>query len=176
MKEEILKLRSEGLSYSQIQNILKCSQSTISYHCNPNGKKKAQDRSKKQIREYCECGKYKAKGKNKCTRCEKGILPRGLKIKRNKILDSTKGDYLKNYTSNTRHTSIRRLARVIMNETGKEKKCLICGFDNYVEICHIKAIKDFDNSATIREINSIDNLVYLCPNHHKLLDLGKISL
>ena len=33
MKDEILKLRKEGKSYKQIKEILKCSKSTISYHC-----------------------------------------------------------------------------------------------------------------------------------------------
>lgn len=33
MKEKILKLREEGKSYRQIQTILNCSKSVISYHC-----------------------------------------------------------------------------------------------------------------------------------------------
>lgn len=33
MKEQILKLRKEGKTYSQIKEIVGCSKSTISYHC-----------------------------------------------------------------------------------------------------------------------------------------------
>lgn len=33
IKEEILKLRKKGLSYRDIQSKLKCSKSTINYHC-----------------------------------------------------------------------------------------------------------------------------------------------
>ena len=33
MKEEILRLRQEGKTYTQIQDILGCSKGTISYHC-----------------------------------------------------------------------------------------------------------------------------------------------
>lgn len=33
MKEQILQLRSEGKTYTQIQEILNCSRGTISYHC-----------------------------------------------------------------------------------------------------------------------------------------------
>jgi transposase len=36
MKDEILKLRKEGLSYDEIINKLGCSKSTISYHCKKN--------------------------------------------------------------------------------------------------------------------------------------------
>jgi len=37
MKEKILKLRKEGLSYKKIQKILGCSLGTIGYHCKING-------------------------------------------------------------------------------------------------------------------------------------------
>ena len=35
-KEDILKLRSQGKTYSEIQEELGCSKSTISYHCGEN--------------------------------------------------------------------------------------------------------------------------------------------
>lgn len=182
MKEEILKLREEGKSYSQIQKILGCAQSTISYHINDFSKDKAKKRSLKQKREKCECGSFKTLGSEKCKYCTGELERPNDRIKKHKegkrefILNCTISDYFKNYTSNTRHTSIRRLARVFMLETKQEKKCEICGFDDYVELCHIKAIKDFDKNTKIRDVNSLNNLVYLCPNHHKLLDMGKIKL
>jgi len=40
MKEEILKLRNEGKTYKQIQGILKCSKSLISYYCGDGQKEK----------------------------------------------------------------------------------------------------------------------------------------
>ena len=33
MKEEIIELRQKGYSYNEIKEKLKCSKSTISYHC-----------------------------------------------------------------------------------------------------------------------------------------------
>ncbi len=41
-----------------------------------------------------------------------------------------------------------------------EKKCLVCGFDNFVHVHHV----DEDHSN-----NDPKNLVYLCPNHHMML-------
>lgn len=38
MKEQILNLRNQGNSYKQIQELLGCSKSLISYYCNPNTK------------------------------------------------------------------------------------------------------------------------------------------
>lgn len=173
MKEEIIRLRNEGKSYSQIQKELGCAQSTISYHCSLLGKENAKARSKKQKRVKCQCGNFKMKSSILCKRCStEGIR----KKKREKIYESSIEEYYKDYTTNTKHTSIRRLARVFMQETKTEKICKICGFSDYVELCHIKAIKDFDKKNTIGEVNSLDNLVYLCPNHHKLLDIGKLKL
>ena len=36
IKEDILKLRNQGKSYRDIQKILKCSKSTINFHCKNN--------------------------------------------------------------------------------------------------------------------------------------------
>jgi len=40
------------------------------------------------------------------------------------------------------------------------EKCLVCGFDKIVELHHLD--KDHNN-------NSSNNLIGLCPNHHKML-------
>ena len=48
-KDKILKLRAEGKSYREIQSILGCSKSTISYHCgNGNEKKRVKNDIKKK--------------------------------------------------------------------------------------------------------------------------------
>lgn len=44
VKNKILELRADGLSYRQIQAILGCSKGTIAYHCNPNEKQNAKER------------------------------------------------------------------------------------------------------------------------------------
>jgi 5-methylcytosine-specific restriction endonuclease McrA len=48
MKEQILKLRNEGKTYSQIKEILGCSKSTISYYCGQGQKEKTKERLKKR--------------------------------------------------------------------------------------------------------------------------------
>lgn len=59
MKEQILKLRSEGKSYRQIQEELGCSSGTIAYHCGKGQKEKVRD---KQI-ELKKTVKYKVYSK-----------------------------------------------------------------------------------------------------------------
>jgi predicted transcriptional regulator len=48
MKEEILKLRSEGKSYNDIVKILGCSKGTVSYYCGDGQKQKTDTRRKKR--------------------------------------------------------------------------------------------------------------------------------
>ena len=57
-----------------------------------------------------------------------------------------------------------------------KKECIICDYNIYVEVCHLRAVRDFPDSATVGEINSLDNLVCLCPTHHKELDLKVLNL
>lgn len=47
MKEDILKLRSEGKTYNQIKEILGCSKGTISFHCGEGQKEKSKTRTRK---------------------------------------------------------------------------------------------------------------------------------
>jgi hypothetical protein len=74
------------------------------------------------------------------------------------------------------HSRIRELARQEYKRSNLPELCKICGYSIHVEICHIIAIKDFDDSTPISVINSKDNLVALCPNHHWEFDRGRIFL
>lgn len=47
MKEKIIELRDQGLSYKEIKKILGCSLGTISYHCGENQKDKTKKRNQK---------------------------------------------------------------------------------------------------------------------------------
>lgn len=101
---------------------------------------------------------------------EERCLKLGIELRLQKpssILTRTKGEFIrmsKNYQSY--RSSVRRLAELIYKNSGKECKCAVCGYSNHIEVAHIKAISEFDDSVTIAEINSINNLVALCPNHH----------
>lgn len=53
MKEQILQLRQEGKTYTEIQKILNCSKGTISYHCG--------DGQKEKFRKYNQTKKEKNK-------------------------------------------------------------------------------------------------------------------
>lgn len=68
---------------------------------------------------------------------------------------------------------VRTRARSIAKKLGWNS-CAICGYDKHIEIAHIKAINEFPPDTFISEINSEDNLMPLCPNHHWEVDHGII--
>lgn len=77
--------------------------------------------------------------------------------------------------SKAKYNNVRAWARRVMERHGPIKVCSMCDFDIVVEVCHIKPIKDFPETALMSEVNSLDNLVYLCPNHHAMYDKGLIQ-
>lgn len=88
----------------------------------------------------------------------------------------TKGDlfrYRKNWQS--ARSTIQKLAKQNYFEHNENPRCIICGYSKHIEVAHIKAVSDFEDSATVREINSIDNLIGLCPNHHWEYDHGILT-
>lgn len=67
----------------------------------------------------------------------------------------------------------RHVLRAMVN---RPKVCAICGYDKFVDVCHIKPVASFPTQAKLREINAPENLVYMCPNHHREYDRGLLNL
>ena len=98
-------------------------------------------------------------------------------LTKDSISDKTKGELFKQRKNwQSARTSIRKNAYKVFSRQNPNPKCAICGYKYHIEIAHIKAVSDFDDDATIREINSITNLIGLCPNHHWEYDNGIITI
>ena len=70
---------------------------------------------------------------------------------------------------------VRTRARKVAKEAGIDKECKICGYNKHVEVAHINPISSFSESVLVSKINSLDNLVGLCPNCHWELDNGLVE-
>lgn len=68
---------------------------------------------------------------------------------------------------------IRGYART---QYSKKSSCVNCGYSLHTEVCHKKSITNFPDSATVGEINSEDNIAFLCRNCHWEFDHGYLSL
>lgn len=117
----------------------------------------------------CQCGQQKYYRALVCAKC-KSLNARI--SRREKTLD----ELLTHGPSRTKWTQVRRDANQFMVERDVPRKCYVCGFNIYVECCHIKPIVDFSMSTQLKEVNSLENLIYLCPNHHVMMDKGLIDL
>jgi hypothetical protein len=93
-----------------------------------------------------------------------------------KLLETiTKGELRNRYPAYQSYRSaIQRDARKRCSHM--EFKCKICGYSTHVDVCHIVDVSAFPDSAPIIEINSLDNLVLLCKNHHWEFDNGLLEL
>ena len=110
-------------------------------------------------------------------RKEKPIQKKDKVQKFDYILDLTKNDlYNKHEIYYKFRAVIRKHAHYVYWNTQNEKKCFVCGYSKFIEVCHIKSVSSFDNDAKVRDINNSNNLVGLCPNHHKEFDNGLIEL
>lgn len=84
--------------------------------------------------------------------------------------DKTLGEYRNLASVTGKHSSwanshIRVLARK-WNKDLTQKPCEHCGYSKHVELAHIKAVSEFEDTAYLRDVNSPDNLKVLCPNCH----------
>lgn len=74
------------------------------------------------------------------------------------------------------HSRIRDHSRYTYLHSDRPKCCCVCGYDKFVQVCHIKAVKNFPTDTLISTVNHIDNLVALCPNHHWEFDHGNLDI
>lgn len=75
-----------------------------------------------------------------------------------------------------RYRNVRDHAVRVIKKNKVHKVCKICGYSTYVEVHHIKPISEFNKDTLVKDVNALHNLVYLCPNHHKEVDLGLLGL
>lgn len=115
---------------------------------------------KKDLPKNCYCLECKEKRKN-------NLLYRNNPTKKDMIYEK--------HTHGAAYAYIRWHSRkIVMKDV--PKFCAVCGYDTHVEVAHKKSITDFSEEARLNEINHINNLVFLCPNHHWEFDHNGLKL
>lgn len=105
------------------------------------------------------------------------LLSISLNFETNSIKNKTKRELFDSRNSwQSARSGIRKDACNVFKASGKEYKCIICGYSNHVDIAHIKPVSEFNDNDLISDINNINNLVALCPNHHWEFDAELINL
>lgn len=109
----------------------------------------------------CKCGKKLPKKVKLCLSCKRDSSPTTLRE-------------IKYSAKYQKYAYVRLLAR--KNRDSLPQACQYCGYSTHVEVCHIKSIGSFSDDSLLSEINHIDNLLILCPNHHWEFDNGILSI
>lgn len=73
------------------------------------------------------------------------------------------------------HNNIRNFCRS-WNKDLQNKPCQHCGYTLHVELCHIKPLAAFEDSATLGEVNHPNNIAVLCSNCHWEFDNRLFSI
>ena len=124
----------------------------------------------RKIKSVCpECKErkdYKSKLCRKCTNVKEF----------NRVQSSKIFDYIQSGNARIKFSSIRSWAIKAADKYELPKKCSYCSFDIYTEVCHIKPISTFSETSLMGEVNSKDNLIRLCPNHHIMFDRNLLTL
>lgn len=93
------------------------------------------------------------------------------------ISTATKGELISKRSNwQSWRSDIQKNARSVYQKSDKPNHCVICGYDKTYEVAHIKAVSDFDDNTLVSDINNIDNLIALCPNHHWEFDHGQLDI
>jgi len=123
---------------------------------------------KYKLKGICSCGNKKDYESDLCHSCYMIKKYKDAKSKPLKYFFS-KGN------ARIKYGTIRKWAALIIEKEGILKTCAVCKnkeFDSVVEVAHLKGIASFPEETLMGEVNNLDNLVYLCPSHHKLYDKG----
>lgn len=131
------------------------------------------NRNPKSDNKICHvCGGNKHKDAKTCRRCynkQKCLLQ-----------DKTLGYFISNQKYLTSKCGeIRKHAKQVLENSNTEKVCVVCKnheWDEILEIHHIKGILEYEHDTLIKDINNLNNLVWLCPNHHAMIHKKLISL
>lgn len=118
------------------------------------------------LKSICSCGSKKYYTAQCCNKCK-------IQNSLQRVLDTPIYKYFSKGNARIKFVQIRSWARIILKRSKRKKTCEFCNsseFDEIVQVCHVVEISSFPDNALMGEVNSLSNLKYLCPNHHKLLD------
>lgn len=138
-----------------------------------NNKGKQHNPPKKRICSKCNNPFFSAKENRKskllCSNCREKYEQYTDFLKSKTLAEYYELSSIKGKHPSWRNSHIRALNRSWNKNMVTNCKC---GYSKHVELCHIKPISSFPETATLGEINSPENIKAMCPNCHWEFDYG----
>lgn len=154
----------------------KCNGNTFcSSSCAAKRNNKGKQRNPPKSRECISCGasffRSNDRKSNMCSECT---------TEANTTKNVTLGECIEKISVKGKHPSWKgayvRQHNSSLNRDLKKLPCQKCGYSTHVELAHIKPVSSFPITAYLNEINSSDNILVLCRNHHWEFDHGLLNL
>ena len=116
-------------------------------------------------RATCQCGKQVRNSCDKCKECS--MRERQLTF----IISFGEKTIKEFYSTYARHKyqNIRHHAHRVAKYHNLSQLCAVCQYP-HTQLCHKISISKFDKNTKLSVVNDINNIVYLCRNHHWELD------
>lgn len=123
----------------------------------------------------CETVFYRTKSSRNRACCQSCYEPRDRSKHKRTLKECQNKNSLSGKHPSWKSSYVRQ-ACYSLNKAIKDSPCQFCGYAAHTELCHIKPVSSFDETATLNEVNHPDNILVLCSNHHWEFDNGKILL
>lgn len=107
----------------------------------------------------------------KCPKCKR---PKRIESLSTTLDEIRSRPHLKQLHRSSMHAVVRQHCR--RYNADRPKVCQVCRYSLHIEFCHKRAIASFPDTATLGEVNSPDNVLILCRNHHWEFDNKYLSL
>lgn len=176
---EFLRSAQEIERDKKLNRIPACSKTCATYIRNTKNPKPKKEKQSRGSRKKVVAPPKLCKTCNKPIPADRVYCKACYKADNEKILAYTIGqirELYKDKSSMAVAAKIRGYGQTIYKNSDKPKYCIHCGYSKFYEICHIIAVKDFPDTATMAEVHAIDNLIALCPNCHWEYDHGMLSI
>lgn len=157
MKEDILKLRKEGLSYRDISKRVGCSTSTVSYHCGKGQKEKARER---QVKNRGKANLHKRVNKFKSKKSKRLLQVKSRDFQRSRTLTGYHTDIDNTFTFNLSD---------VLSYIGDNPTCYLTG--RAIDLSDTRSYH-FDHIIPVSKggSNCLENLGIACREANKAKD------
>jgi len=180
LKNEIIKLRQQGLTYNEIKDELKCSKSTISYHCRNSGLEDSNLFRKPNKEEINQMQKLYGELKS-CVKVAEKMNWSRITIAKYVEINTLTEEEVKKQKSDSVMNWRRRTKLKLVEYKGGECKC--CGYNKCIEAMEFHHLdpkeKDFTISGKSWSFEKlkkeVDKCVLVCNRCHKEIHFGWID-